>query len=105
MSTIEMKPVGTVTMKRRSGVAVPSAYKIWCAAAASLLLGLSSNVTAAPNILLIIGDDMSVEALGYKKLLIQRVIDFTGSLWIYSEGKMEARPGIEPRSAALQAAA
>ena len=63
MNTIEMKPVGTATMQRRPGVAIPSAYKICCAAAASLLLGLSSAVTAAPNILLIIGDDMGVETL------------------------------------------
>jgi len=62
MSIIEMKPVGPATMERPHAVADSSAYKIWCAAA-SLLLGLSSNVTAAPNILLIIGDDMGVETL------------------------------------------
>ena len=51
-------------MKRTPGITDPSAYKIWCAAAASfLLLGLSGNVAAAPNVLLIIGDDMGVETL------------------------------------------
>lgn len=58
-----MKTVGTVTMERRTDAADSSMYRIWCAAAASLLLGLSTNVTAAPNILLIIGDDMGVETL------------------------------------------
>ncbi len=48
---------------------------------------------------------MTVETIGRKNQLIQRVMGFIGSLWAYSEGKMEARPGIEPRSAALQAAA
>jgi hypothetical protein len=48
---------------------------------------------------------MELETSGYKSSLIQRVMGFTGSLWVYSDEKMEARPGIEPRSAALQAAA
>ena len=50
-------------MKRGPGITKPSPSNIWCAAAASLLLGLSGNVAAAPNVLLIIGDDMGVETL------------------------------------------
>lgn len=51
-------------MKRGPKIADPSPYKIWCATAvSSLLLGLSGNVAAAPNVLLIIGDDMGVETL------------------------------------------
>jgi hypothetical protein len=48
---------------------------------------------------------MELETFGYKNLLIQRVMGFIGSLWNYSEGKMEARDGIEPTYTALQAAA
>ena len=51
-------------MKRDSRLTEQSAFGICPAAAASfLLLGLSGNVAAAPNILLIIGDDMGVETL------------------------------------------
>ena len=51
-------------MKRGPGITKPSPSNIWCAvAASSLLLGLSGNVAAAPNVLLIIGDDMGVETL------------------------------------------
>ena len=51
-------------MKRYPAIAGPSPDRAWCAAAASsLLLGLSGIVAAAPNVLLIIGDDMGVETL------------------------------------------
>ena len=51
-------------MNRDRAIAGPSPDKAWRAAVAlSLLLGLSGNVAAAPNVLLIIGDDMGVETL------------------------------------------
>lgn len=51
-------------MKRTPRIVELSAYKSYYVMAASFLLfGLSGNVAAAPNILLIIGDDMGVETL------------------------------------------